>query len=219
MVRTLKGCSVFDLLDALYIGAYAPTLADALKNLKSNTFHQTAFGTIALDGVNGPKPDGISGYTDTGYNPTTSGGQLDALDLTMGAWLLTEGQSAGYDMGCGSLASLRAQARSATDTRNARACNSTAITAASTTALGEIGVRRTGNVGSFIRDGSGANTTNLTVPAGEISPNGNLTFHKNSTAFASRAHAIEFFGAYQPSDMYGVGHRARARFMVELGLV
>ncbi|UWM77260.1 hypothetical protein N1937_08540 [Rhizobium sp. WSM4643] len=36
------------------------------------------------------------------------------------------------------------------------------------------------------------------------SPNGDLTFHKNASAFASRAHAIEFFGAYRGSDLLGV---------------
>jgi hypothetical protein len=219
LVRNLKGCGAWSLKDAIYIGANAATLADAMQNLKANNFNQTTSGTISLDGARGPKGDGISGYSDTGYNPTTAGGNLTGTSITFAAWLLTEGQSAGYDGGCGALASIRFQARSATDTRNARAANSVAITAAETSALGEFGVRRTVNTGSFVNDGNGANTTALTVPAGEISPNGNLTYHKNSSAFASRAHGIEFFGAYQPSDMYGVGYQARKRFMIEEGLV
>jgi hypothetical protein len=219
LVRNLRGCSALSIIDGFYIGANAATLADAMQNLKANNFNQTTSGTIALDGARGPKGDGVSGYSDTGYNPTTSGGQFAATSFLIASWLLTEGQSAGYDMGCGAIASIRCQARSATDTRNARAANSTVITAAETSALGEFGVRRTVNTGAFVNDGSGVNSTALTVPAGEISPNGNLTFHKNASAFASRAHGLEFFGAYQPPDMYGVGYQARKRFLIEEGLV
>lgn len=219
LVRGLKGCGAWYLLDGIYIGANAATLADAMQNLKANNFNQTTSGTISLDGARGPKGDGVSGYSDTGYNPTTSGGQFTATSFLAASWLLTEGQSAGYDMGCGSLASIRYQARSATDTRNARAANTTAITAASTSALGLVGVRRTGNTGSFVRDDSGVNSTGLTVPAGEVSPNGNLTFHKNATAFASRAHGLDFFGAYLPPDMFGAAYQVFKRFMIEEGLV
>lgn len=220
LVRGLKGCGAWSLIDGLYIGANAATLADAMQNLKANNFNQTASGTIALDGARGPKGDGVSGYSDTGYNPTTSGGNFVQTNFLIASWLLTEGQSAGYDIGCGAaLASIRAQARSATDTRNARAANTVAITAASTSALGLIGVRRLVNTGSFVRDDSGVNSTALTSPAGDVSPNGNLTFHKNASAFASRAHGLDFFGAYLPPDMFGVAYQVLKRFMIGRGLV
>jgi hypothetical protein len=219
IVRGSRGAGALSSIDGFYIGANAATLADAMQNLKANNFNQTTSGTISLDGARGPKGDGISGYSDTGYNPTTSGGQFTATSFLAASWLLTEGQSAGYDMGCGSLASIRYQARSATDTRNARAANSTAITAASTSALGVVGVRRASNTGAFVRDDSGVNSTALSVPGGEISPNGNLTFHKNATAFASRAHGVDFFGAYLQPDLYGVVYQVLKRFMIEEGLV
>jgi hypothetical protein len=220
LIRGHKGCGAFALMDGMYIGANAASLADYAQNLKANVYNQTFSGTIALDGPRGPKGDGVSGYSEAPYNPVSSGGNLSGTSITAVSWLLTEGQSAGYDIGCGAaIASLRAQARSATDTRNGRAANSTVMTAAQTTALGETGIRRTVNTGSFVRDGAGANTTALTVPAGEVSPNGNMTFHKNASAFASRAHGLDFFGAYQPSDQYGVGYQVRKRFMIEEGLV
>ncbi|NNH56891.1 hypothetical protein HLI01_08730 [Rhizobium laguerreae] len=219
MVRVHKGCGAWPIMDGMYVGIESAALADAMQNLKANNFNQTTGGTIALDGAKGAKSDGVSGYSDTGYNPTTSGGQFAATNFLIASWLLTDGQSSGYDIGCGSLASIRTQALSATNTRNARAANTTVITAAETSALGEFGVRRTGNTGAFVNDGSGVNSTALTVPGGEVSPNGNLTFHKNASAFASRAHGLQFFGAYQPPDMYGVGYQARKRFMIERGLV
>jgi hypothetical protein len=220
LIRGHKGCGAFALMDGMYIGANTASLADYAQNLKANVYNQTFSGTIALDGPRGPKGDGVSGYSEAPYNPVSSGGNLSGTSILAASWLLTEGQSAGYDIGCGAaIASLRCQARSATDTRNGRAANSTVITAAQTTALGETGIRRTVNTGSFVRDGAGANTTALTVPAGEVSPNGNMTFHKNASAFASRAHGLDFFGAYQPSDQYGVGYQVRKRFMIEEGLV
>jgi hypothetical protein len=220
LIRGHKGCGAFALMDGMYIGANAASLADYAQNLKANVYNQTFVGTIALDGPRGPKGDGVSGYSEAPYNPVSSGGNLSGTSILAASWLLTEGQSAGYDIGCGAaIASLRCQARSATDTRNGRAANSTVITAAQTTALGETGIRRTVNTGSFVRDGAGANTTALTVPAGEVSPNGNMTFHKNASAFASRAHGLDFFGAYQPPDQYGVGYQVRKRFLIEEGLV
>ncbi|MFL5015409.1 MAG: hypothetical protein ACJ8EW_04295 [Rhizobium sp.] len=220
LVRTLKGCTGWASSLGIYIGAKAPALADAWQNLKANNYNQAGSGTIALDGINGPKGDGVSGKSDVPYNLATAGGLMTPTDGAQWFWGMTEGQSAGYDIGCGvGLASWRCQARSATDTRNARAANSTAITAASTSALGMRGLRRTGNTGSFIVDGQGANSTALTVPAGEISPNGNLTFHANGTAFASRAHALEFFGAYRGSDLLGVEHNAFKRLLLAWGIV
>jgi len=220
LVRGLKGCGYWALTDGLYIGANAATRADTGQNLKANNFNLTFNGTIALDGPRGSKGDGISGYSDTGYNPTTSGGQFAATNFLLAAWLLTEGQSAGFDGGCGAaLASIRFQVRSPTDTRNARAANSTAITASETSALGDWGVYRSGSTGGFANDGTLKNPTALTVPAGDISPNGTLTFHKNASAFSSRAHALEYFGAAPTADQYGVMDRIFVRFMIEEGLV
>jgi hypothetical protein len=220
LVRTLKGCTGWATTLGIYIGAKAPTLADAWQNLKANNYNQTSSGTIALDGINGPKGDGISGQSIIPYNPATAGGIFTPTDAIQWFWNMTEGQSAGYDIGCGvGIASWRCQARSATDTRNARAANSTVISASATSAIGQRGVRRTGNTGSFLIDGVGANTTALTVPAGEISPNGNLTFHTNGTAFASRAHALECFQAYRGSDLSGVEYNAFKRLLIAWGII
>ncbi|NNH59435.1 hypothetical protein HLI01_22125 [Rhizobium laguerreae] len=220
LVRALKGCTGWATTLGIYIGAKAPTLADAWQNLKANNYNQTSSGTIALDGINGPKGDGISGQSIIPYNPATAGGIFTPTDAIQWFWNMTEGQSTGYDIGCGvGIASWRCQARSATDTRNARAANSTVISASATSAIGQRGVRRTGNTGSFLIDGVGANTTALTVPAGEISPNGNLTFHTNGTAFASRAHALECFQAYRGSDLSGVEYNAFKRLLIAWGII
>ncbi|QIG67863.1 hypothetical protein EVC29_063 [Rhizobium phage RHph_Y52] len=220
LVRGLKGCGAWSYLDALYIGVEAATLADAMKNLRQNAWHQSVVGTVALDGPRGPKGDGVTGYTDTGYNPTTSGGQFTAgTNFHAASWLLTEGQSTGYDMGVGNVASIRYQARSTSDARNGRTANTTGLTQASTSALGMIGVSRASNTGTFLVDDSRTNATVMNVPNGEVSPNGNITFHKNSTFYASRAHAIDLFGAYIPSDTWGVAYQMFKRFMIARGLV
>jgi hypothetical protein len=75
------------LLDALYIFA-TDTAAHANLNIVQNAFNLTQSGSVTFTIDAGYTGDGTTGYFDTGFNPSTAGGNFSLSSASLGTYIL-----------------------------------------------------------------------------------------------------------------------------------
>jgi hypothetical protein len=75
-------------MDGLYVFATAST-ATANLNLVSTSYGLTQYGTVTFSANAGYTGDGITGFFDTGFNPSTAGGHMAANSASLGVCDLT----------------------------------------------------------------------------------------------------------------------------------
>jgi hypothetical protein len=87
------------LIDTLYMLA-APNSAASLLNLKNASFPLTPHGATTFAANTGINSDGTTGYLDTGFNPSTAGGNYTLNSASAGCYDLTShAVSAGWCLG------------------------------------------------------------------------------------------------------------------------
>lgn len=78
----------FAKMDAVYIFA-APDATTARLNLVSSSFGLTEHGTVTFSAYHGFTGNGSTGYEDTGFNPSTAGGNYVQNAASLAAYVLT----------------------------------------------------------------------------------------------------------------------------------
>jgi len=89
-VVSLKAAGVWSLLDVLYVFAAHDSQAALINWKNPGTFNGTANGTLTFTTDRGFTGDGSTGFIDTGFNPTTSGGNLTLNSAHIAVRVLTD---------------------------------------------------------------------------------------------------------------------------------
>lgn len=99
LIVALKTDGIWDDLDTLWVMA-AETQQAATLNWKSTSFTLTEVSSIAWTADEGYTGDGSADYLETNYVPSTDGvAWASATDASMGIYIRTNVQEAGFDMG------------------------------------------------------------------------------------------------------------------------
>jgi hypothetical protein len=88
LITGLVTDGIFSKLDALYIFA-APDSATALLNLIQNYFNGTVTGALTFNAYVGYTGSGATNYINTGFNPSTAGGNYLQNSGSLGAYVRT----------------------------------------------------------------------------------------------------------------------------------
>lgn len=87
LIKSLKTAGIWSKLDVLQMYA-APTAADAVVNWKSpGTFNATLVNSPTLEVDRGITGDGVSSYVNTGFTPSTAGGNFTLNSATFGNYI------------------------------------------------------------------------------------------------------------------------------------
>lgn len=76
LIGTLKSSGYWELADMVHIAKGQPSEGAALLNLKDDSHNLTKHGEISWSALSGFTGDGVTGYLETGFIPSTSGGVM-----------------------------------------------------------------------------------------------------------------------------------------------
>jgi hypothetical protein len=216
-IVALKASGVWARLDGLYVLAAADSQAAKLNWRAPSTFVATEVSAPAFVADRGFTGDADPSYVETGFNPTTAGGQFVLDSNHMGIWPITNVAEANSQE-CGN-ANSTILSRSATDTASGRNSQTSTNTLAT-------GITDSRNYYLTSRGSSSGYDWYIGATAGSIvqvsSALSNLSFWaccRNNAGVSTRQQSLFHFGAALTAGQAAAARAAFSAYLTAVGAI
>lgn len=217
LIKALKTANVWSKLDAVYVPNF--DLQASTLNLKGSSYTLVPMNSPVFT-VDRGFAGGGSAWLDTGFNPTTAGGNYATNSAFFGLWSRTDTQETSYEFGstlsaANNFAFMRV--RSTTDTFVARINDATNISISNANGSGFFGCNRSGaSARQFYRNGASIGSDSV---ASTSMTNSNFATHRMSTTYSAKQIACLAFGSSLNGTEQTALYNALYAYMQAIGAV
>lgn len=214
-ILSLMSAGVWTLLDVDYFLAAADNQAARLNIKNPATFTASPINSPSFTVDRGYTGDGATSYLNTGFTPSTAGGNASLNSMGIGIWNQTEGIMTAGDLGSVSAGTIFLVSRFTGNVVLARLNDATSSSVSNSLAVGFIGVNRSAsNARQFYRNGASIGSDAAASTTLSAQP---ITILRNQSGFSTRQISSKWITGSLDATQTAALYNAKLAFLQAIG--